>query len=86
MRFQCWSCGETRALDDEGLDKCCLTTLLEMGTAINTALLRYVPTVLDDLVAQRDEVGDRIANWAAVSSDPAARRAAVAWRNWRASR
>lgn len=84
MRYQCWTCGSVRSLDDESLTEgCCYETLLNMSDEINKAVLRALNRKLPELIARRNEYGDQIADAAIVSDDPRARQAAIKWRNFR---
>jgi hypothetical protein len=86
MRYTCWTCGATRALDDETIEGCCYDTLTEMSTAINRAVLRHLDKAMPVLMEQRNAMGDKIADRAIVSDDPRARKLAIEWRNFRRGR
>jgi len=78
-KFSCWTCDSVRPIDDPHLPKCCRETLVEMSTELNRAVIHILAGVKEE----RGAFGDRLANDLIVSEDPAARAAAIAWRNFR---
>lgn len=83
VRYQCYVCGAVRAVDDVEIAGCCYDTLLDISDKVNAAVLGAISRRLPDLIARSNEQGDRIADAAIVSDDPRARKAAIAWRNFR---
>jgi hypothetical protein len=83
IRFTCWTCDSLRHITDE-LDGCCYECLLGMADAINSALISQLKRRLPVLIEKRNEFCDKVADIAIVSQSPAARAAAIDWRNYRA--
>jgi hypothetical protein len=81
-KFVCQTCDSVRRVDESDLPECCRTTVIDMSTELNRAVIR----ILAGESEQRGEFGDRLANELIVSGDPAARAAAIAWRNFRCRR
>lgn len=78
-KFVCQTCDSVRRIDEDVLPECCRATIIDMSTELNRAVIR----ILAGESEQRGEFGDRLANELIVSEDPAARAAAIAWRNFR---
>lgn len=81
-KFVCQTCDSVRPIDDLALPECCRATVVDMSTALNKAVIR----ILAGESEERGAFGDRLASELIVSEDPAARAAAIAWRNFRCRR
>lgn len=72
-----------RAVDDPEVAGCCYDTLLTISDTVNAAVVRAIAKQLPELMKRQHEHGDRIADAAIVSDNPAFRAAAIRWRNFR---
>ena len=70
---------------NEKLSGCCLDSLVSISDAFCQACIEQLHDRVEVLLDRQNEIMDTIANEAIVSSDAAARAAAMKWRNLRNS-